>query len=225
MADKNDGGNRVPLTIRDFFFQDPFFQNSWDDFDKIRQDMMKESKSFWTRVNEQETKMVEQSKADPSQPQEGGFPMDLITSPFSPMVFPRRWMFPRFLSRDDSEKMFPSDFFNFKREEDQVLRIKEDESNFELSLDTHEYRPDEIKVNVNGNMLSVEAKHEEKGENKFVSRQFARKYTLPEGCDPLKVSSNLSSDGILMITAPKNPAIKGGAQAVPVEMKQWKAKV
>ena len=48
-----------------------------------------------------------------------------------------------------------------------------------------------------GDALSVEAKHEEKSDNKFVSRQFSRKYTLPKGCDASMVSSNLSSDGIL----------------------------
>merc|ERR1711955_155856 len=28
--------SRVPVTMRDFFFDDPFFKNSWDDFDKVR---------------------------------------------------------------------------------------------------------------------------------------------------------------------------------------------
>ena len=37
-----------------------------------------------------------------------------------------------------------------------------------------------IQVNVAGGVLGVEAKHEEKGDNKFVLRQFSRKYTLPE---------------------------------------------
>merc|ERR1712113_396699 len=27
--------SRVPVTMRDFFFDDPFFKNSWDDFDKV----------------------------------------------------------------------------------------------------------------------------------------------------------------------------------------------
>ena len=35
-------------------------------------------------------------------------------------------------------------------------------------------------MNVAGGVLGVEAKHEEKGDNKFVLRQFSRKYTLPE---------------------------------------------
>ena len=37
-----------------------------------------------------------------------------------------------------------------------------------------------LQVNVAGGVLGVEAKHEEKGDNKFVLRQFSRKYTLPE---------------------------------------------
>ena len=30
--------------------QDPFFKNSWDDFDRLRQDMVKESKEFWNKA-------------------------------------------------------------------------------------------------------------------------------------------------------------------------------
>ena len=204
----SSSSNRVPLTLRNFFFQDPFFQTSWDDFERIRQDMMKESQEFWSKAEQAQTSMLKNEM----------IPSD--SGALTPMILPRKWMLPRFLSRDETENMFPSDFFNFKRDEDQVLRVKDDKDKFEVSLDTHEYRPDELKVNVNGNVLSVEAKHEEKGENKFVSRQFSRKYTLPEGCEAGKVISNLSSDGILMITAPKNPAIKGGDQAIPIEVKK-----
>merc|ERR1712218_770147 len=121
----------------------------------------------------------------------------------------RKWMFPtqRMLSREDdpSGPLFPSDFFaniNSNKDE-QIIKMKDDDAKFEISFDTHDYRPDEIKVCVLGDALSVEAKHEEKSDNKFVSRQFSRKYTLPKGCDAAMVSSNLSSDGILMVTAPK----------------------
>merc|ERR1711892_806855 len=31
--------SRVPVTMRDFFFDDPFFKNSWDDFDKVKDAM------------------------------------------------------------------------------------------------------------------------------------------------------------------------------------------
>lgn len=67
--------------------------------------------------------------------------------------------------------------------------VKDDETKFELSLDTHSYRPDELKVGVESGILSIEGKHEEKSEDgaKFVARQFARKYTLPKGCEAERV--------------------------------------
>merc|ERR1711921_2507 len=44
--------SRVPVTMRDFFFDDPFFQNSWDDFDKVRDRMFSESRDMWKRFDE-----------------------------------------------------------------------------------------------------------------------------------------------------------------------------
>ena len=42
-----------------------------------------------------------------------------------------------------------------------------------------------------------------------VMRQFSRKWTLPPSCDLDKVQSNLSSDGILMVTCPKENSALG----------------
>jgi HSP20 family molecular chaperone IbpA len=59
-------------------------------------------------------------------------------------------------------------------------------------------------------MICVEGKHEEKAEDgsRMVSRQFLRRYRLPQGTKPEDVTSNLSSDGVLVVTAEKNPAIE-----------------
>jgi len=43
---------RVPMTMRDFFFDDPFFQSSWADFDKVRDAMFAESRDMWKRFDE-----------------------------------------------------------------------------------------------------------------------------------------------------------------------------
>merc|ERR1711934_184758 len=130
------------------------------------------------------------------------------------------------LSREDepssaASALFPADFFaniNSNKDE-QIIKLKDDDAKFEISFDTHDYRPDEIKVCVVGDELSVDAKHEEKSDNKFVSRQFSRKYTLPKGCDAAMVSSNLSSDGILMVTAPKKAIKNESDRSVPIEAK------
>ena len=61
---------------------------------------------------------------------------------------------------------------------DEVLKITDNDIKFEVSVDTHGYNPDELQVKVLDNVVTVEAKHEEKKEesnNKsFVSRQFSR---------------------------------------------------
>merc|ERR1711963_1068701 len=89
--------------------------------------------------------------------------------------------------------------------EENVIKVKDDDKVFEITMDTSQYKPDELKVNVLQNTLTVEAKHTEQSEDgrNFVSKQFLRRYTLPRDCKYEQVSSNLSSDGILVISAPK----------------------
>merc|ERR1719309_545023 len=120
-------------------------------------------------------------------------------------MFPRRWMLPG-LSSDITK-----DLDIFKSKDNEVIRVKEDEKKMEVSLDTSQYRPDELKVSVDKGVVTVEGKHEEKTEDgsKMVSRMFSRKYTLPADARAEDVVSNLSSDGVLVITAAKrNLAIK-----------------
>merc|ERR1712172_449753 len=45
-------GSRVPVTMRDFFFDDPFFKNTWEDFDKVRDGMFSQSRDMWKRFDE-----------------------------------------------------------------------------------------------------------------------------------------------------------------------------
>merc|ERR1711926_271 len=114
-------------------------------------------------------------------------------------MFPRRWMLPSLKNEFKDMNLFQS-------KDSEVIRVKEDDNKMEVSLDTSQYRPDELSVSVSGGVVSVEGKHEEKAEDgsKMVSRQFVRKYTLPRGATSENVNSNLSSDGVLVITATKD---------------------
>ena len=44
-------GSRIPTTTRDFFFNDPFYQTGWQDFDKVKSAMMKESRDLFKKMD------------------------------------------------------------------------------------------------------------------------------------------------------------------------------
>ena len=46
-------GHRVPITLRDLFWQDPFFSSNWEDFHKIHDDMMLETRAIWSKFDDQ----------------------------------------------------------------------------------------------------------------------------------------------------------------------------
>ncbi|XP_075987232.1 protein lethal(2)essential for life-like [Anticarsia gemmatalis] len=96
--------------------------------------------------------------------------------------------------------------------------IKADKDKFQVNLDVQHFSPEEISVKTVDGYIVVEGKHEEKkDEHGYISRQFVRRYALPEGAAPESVESRLSSDGVLSITAPRKvpDAIKG-ERPVPI---------
>jgi len=221
--------SRVPVTMRDFFFDDPFFANSWSDFEKVKSAMFEESRDVWKRFDEDFRQMAcmtnnimlespsasqlqKKEETNESSGMKATVSRDLQRQDSrsrwdSGWMFPRRWMLPSLKPAfGDSVKAVDL----FKGQDSEVIRVKEDESKLEISLDTAQYRPDELSVSVEGDSLSVVGKHEEKAEDgsKMVSRSFSRKWSLPKGARAEQVVSNLSSDGVLVITANKDkPAI------------------
>merc|ERR1712179_582815 len=53
----------------------------------------------------------------------------------------------------------------------------------------------------------------------MVSRHMARQYQLPSSADPARVSSNLSTDGVLLVTVPKIIKAVDTDRNVPITMK------
>lgn len=129
-------------------------------------------------------------------------PDDLITSMMSPWMvrdYFRPWRYLESLTRDLGSS------------------IKTDKDKFTINLDVQHFAPDEISVKTADGYVVVEAKHEEKkDEHGFVSRQFVRRYSLPEGAESDDVVSQLSSDGILTITAPRKEIDNKGERVVPI---------
>lgn len=77
---------------------------------------------------------------------------------------------------------------------------------FEVSVDVHQFKPNEISVKVVENIVIVQAKHEERRDDQgLISREFSRRFTLPSGYDVNKIESVLSSEGYLTVKAPPPP--------------------
>lgn len=94
--------------------------------------------------------------------------------------------------------------------------IKSDKDKFQVNLDVQHFAPEEISVKTSDGYVVVEGKHEErKDDHGYISRQFKRRYALPEGCNPEAVESRLSSDGVLSVIAPKHCENKD-ERAIPI---------
>lgn len=92
---------------------------------------------------------------------------------------------------------------------------------FQVCMDVEEFAPNEISVKTVNNDIVVKAKHEERQDNHgYVSRQFTRRYTLPEGYNIKDVVSKLSSDGILTIQAPTVEKTDDGSKVRVIQIQQ-----
>jgi crystallin alpha B len=92
------------------------------------------------------------------------------------------------------------------------------EDAFEISLNVQHFKPEEITVKVTeDNVVVVEAKHEEKkDETGSVLRHFVKKCVIPSGYDGSNVKSQLYSDGILTVSAPRIKSGDNKGRNIPV---------
>ena len=96
----------VPIHERDLFSKDPFFSTTWDEFDKMRQDMMSKSKDFWDNCNKDMSNFDEAVRKSHSD-------MDMGMAPFRPQLpawampdsMKDKWM-PMMKTRNDEVSLF-----------------------------------------------------------------------------------------------------------------------
>ncbi|XP_071398916.1 heat shock protein beta-6 isoform X2 [Centroberyx affinis] len=82
-------------------------------------------------------------------------------------------------------------------------KVNCDHSGFTVQVDVKLFNPEDLMVKVTGDFVEVQGKHEEKKDGPgLVTRQFNRRYRIPDGVDTLSLESAVSPDGILFISAP-----------------------
>ncbi|XP_061104866.1 crystallin, alpha B, b isoform X2 [Conger conger] len=85
------------------------------------------------------------------------------------------------------------------------MRMEKDQ--YTINLDVKHFSPEELTVKISGEFIEIHGKHEDRQDNHgFVCREFLRKYRVPAGVDPAKVTSSLSSDSVLTLVAPHKMA-------------------
>ena len=242
-----DAHSKVPVTSRDYFSEDPFFKDSWKDFDRLHEAMMKESDDLWQRFNHHflnsarclqpisESK-AEEGKADGGEEEKNGKKDgktgeaekngaangssngDAAAKHAAVVGLPKgRWIFPRhFMLPSLADQDIPGQLDLYRSPEAaELIRYKEDDGDIEISLDTHNYKPEELHVRHQDGVLQIEGKHEEtsKDGSRVIGASFSRKYSMPKEAKMEDVLCNLSSDGVLVVHVPK----KEGAKEVEIK--------
>merc|ERR1711978_364785 len=103
---------------------------------------------------------------------------------------------------------FDNSFFSNRWNDDWMVPMRNLDNQFKEFRSL--FNKEELKVSVQSGRLLVEGRHEEKKEDGsgYIQRSFSRRYTLPKEAEADKMVSNLSSEGILVITTPKSaPAL------------------
>jgi len=196
------------MTLRDHFLQDPFFKSAWEDMDTFRGSFFKDSLS---QSQSQSQKMIETSEKKEEKNEDSGF-----KNKFGRYLVPRKWLMPSSLwSREEKEEVSDSSLIN----------LVDDETKLEVSLNTAGYQPGELSVNVGEGELVIEGRHQERSQagEVMVSRQFRRQYGLPPHTKLEQVVSNLSQDGVLVVTVPKEKRITELKEDNKIKMQRKKS--
>merc|ERR1711872_145749 len=178
----------APFTsLRDFVSDDSFFKNTWEDFDKMREGMFSESRDMWKRFDQDFRSRTSRSENMRESSQN-------ITSSV------RNWS-------QTGRKESSNENVNNNHQPRWGNGWMSPAEN-SRGLDSFKTKDDDtkVKVSVDRGVVTVEGKHEEKAKDgsTMVSRMFSKKYTLPSDAKEEDVVSKLSSDGILVVTAPKS---------------------
>merc|ERR1712107_949255 len=130
-----------------------------------------------------------------------------MRSAFDNSFFSNRWNDDWMVPSRNLDNQFKEFKSLFNKEE---VKVEEDNTRMEVRSDASEYKPEDLKVSVQSGRLLVAGRHEEKKEDGsgYIQRSFSRRYTLPKEAEADKMVSNLSSEGILVITTSKSaPAL------------------
>ncbi|XP_075887555.1 alpha-crystallin B chain-like [Nelusetta ayraudi] len=132
-----------------------------------------------------------------------------------PLIWPFSW---------SSPWMRPSYMRWFNWAENGHSEMRTEKDRYVIYLDVKHFSPEELSVSVDEEFITIHARHEARQDDHgFVSREFLRKYRLPAGVTGADITSSLSIDGVLTITAPRSSS--GTDRNIPISSEDGKQKM
>ncbi|RCN38634.1 Hsp20/alpha crystallin family protein [Ancylostoma caninum] len=144
--------------------------------------------------------------------------MSLCALPTS-RVFPRLRFYDDLLDEFDHLERAIRPLHGFPRDEMCGLsdKVINDDSKLAISLKVPEFKPEELKVSLDGRTLTIEGKQEVKEEGAYSMRCFTRQWVLPKEVDVEQIRSSLTEGGHLAIEAPKMVRPDTTSRSIPIE--------
>merc|ERR1711970_1551273 len=131
---------------------------------------------------------------------------------------------PSIHDRDRSGSLLHRDersLFAANSEQNGISRVQYDDDSYKIHVNVEKYKPEELVIKTVDNTVIVEAKHEEKTPEgrSYSTHSFNQSFTLPRGVNPESVTSALSKEGVLTISAPLPKALKSSnpERLVPIK--------
>lgn len=126
--------------------------------------------------------------------------------------------------RERSGSLFDRDdrsMFAANSEQNGVSRVQYDDDTYKILVNVENYKPEELVIKTIDNTVHVEATHQEKTSDgrSYSTKSFNQSFTLPRGVNPDLVSSALSKEGVLTISAPLPQPVKSvtNERLVPIK--------
>lgn len=101
--------------------------------------------------------------------------------------------------------------FNFS---DTVGEVVNDGSKYAFQLDVSHFRPEDMRIELNGRELKVEGFQEMKSDHGYAKRCFSKMFIMPEDVDLAYLKTSVSNEGKLQIMAPKGSS--NSSRAIPI---------
>jgi len=95
-----------------------------------------------------------------------------------------------------------------------------EQGDMSMRCQTAGFKPDELSVDLDGDLLTVLGEHVESKEGESIERKFRRVIRLPKKVDQTKIKCELDENGELLLHVPRKEPIKSPKQNIPIGMKK-----